>query len=646
LPRPVWLALEIIPLLIILVIAAGLRLGYLGTVEYMQDEANFSRYALDIVRGRDFPLLSIDSSVGIRNPPMTVYIMVIPYLLTNDPVLATAYVGVLGVLTVLVLYGVVRHYYGLVPAICVGLLLATNPWLVMVSRKIWDLLPLFLALTLTTGVLGFVDGKRWAQLLHVPLLSVIGQIHYATVALVPITLFLIVIGRKRIKREFWWSVPLTVLITLPFLIGAAREGYFRPEIIQKLGKKGGQPIALTLSDKALRESVYMISGVEAYFAPGQQRYPDDVIILPEGSAPLVIGFAAVLIGAILWLLIRARKRDRRTIVDVTFLLCFGTTLLMFIPTWTTLFTHYLLPVLIAGLVIIGIAAGDLWRLVSKNRMARFGMGVLGVAMFGVVTLIPAANFWAHLGFVDKNPTPGVFTVPLRYYMPVRAALLRMQPKAILASVDGQFIGFNREASIWDTLLYDIPLRRFTDPNIEVYPTVPTPFLAHRCREGTQNFYFRTGEGCLSLEMRSRADFKADQYQPFPQKVALENGIKPLYYRWMSDTACLEIVWTPAHAVPEDWQAKAHFADASGKVIAYGDGAFWRGRYWQAGDLIVRRHCLSNPADAAKITEVRIGMYLQNGDQFQNLNVLDERGAAIGQEIVLSLQPKLEMEKQP
>src|SRR6185369_10265960 len=102
--------------------------------------------------------------------------------------------------------------------------------------------------------------------------------------------------------------------------------------------------------------------------------------------------------------------------------------------------------------------------------------------------------------VDVNPTLGFFTVPLRYYMPAREYLLQLKPKAVLVKGEGQFVGYNPEASIWNTFLDDIPLRRFEDANIEVYPAEVTPLLSHNCRETTKNFYFRGSEGCLSVEM--------------------------------------------------------------------------------------------------------------------------------------------------
>src|SRR5512136_2040 len=133
-----WLGLAVI-----LILAAVLRLGAPGITEFKRDEANLSHLALDMARGRVFPLLGIDSSVGIRNAPFSVYVIVPPFLLTSDPTLATLYIGLLGVVAVLLVYLLARRYYGPLAAVVAGLLYAVSPWAVVFSRKIWaqDFLP-------------------------------------------------------------------------------------------------------------------------------------------------------------------------------------------------------------------------------------------------------------------------------------------------------------------------------------------------------------------------------------------------------------------------------------------------------------------------------------------------------------------------
>ena len=85
--------LEWAALALILLLAAGLRLGAPGISEFKLDEARLSLLALDMARGQSFPLLGIGSSVGIPNMPVNVWLFALPFLFTSDPTAATLFVG-------------------------------------------------------------------------------------------------------------------------------------------------------------------------------------------------------------------------------------------------------------------------------------------------------------------------------------------------------------------------------------------------------------------------------------------------------------------------------------------------------------------------------------------------------------------------
>src|SRR5689334_21467638 len=117
-------ALEWAALAIILAFAIVFRLGAPGVVEFRTDEANLSVLSLDMVHGRSFPLLGIDSSVGIPNAPVSVYLMAIPYMFSSSPETATSFVALLGVISVGLMYVLARRYYGSLAAIAASTLYA------------------------------------------------------------------------------------------------------------------------------------------------------------------------------------------------------------------------------------------------------------------------------------------------------------------------------------------------------------------------------------------------------------------------------------------------------------------------------------------------------------------------------------------
>src|SRR5689334_17448270 len=98
-------------LVLVLLIAAMLRLGEAGVVEFFHDEAMLSMLAQDMAAGESFPTVGIISSVGIPNPPVSVYIMALPYVFNNDPLIATLYVALLNVIGVGLLWFIGHRYF-------------------------------------------------------------------------------------------------------------------------------------------------------------------------------------------------------------------------------------------------------------------------------------------------------------------------------------------------------------------------------------------------------------------------------------------------------------------------------------------------------------------------------------------------------
>src|SRR3990172_7139327 len=117
---------ELAALAAILILAGALRLGAPGITEFKRDEANLSQLALDLAHGRTFPLLGISSSVGVPNPPLSVYLFAIPYALSDSPILATLFVGLLNVMAVGLAWLVARRYYGPRAAAVAGVLYAAS----------------------------------------------------------------------------------------------------------------------------------------------------------------------------------------------------------------------------------------------------------------------------------------------------------------------------------------------------------------------------------------------------------------------------------------------------------------------------------------------------------------------------------------
>src|SRR5215207_10345197 len=88
---------DLVTLALVLFVAAVMRFGEAGIVEFKLDEAWLSRLSLESLHGGSFPLVGMPSSVGLPNPPISVYLISLPYALSSNPLIATIFVMALNV---------------------------------------------------------------------------------------------------------------------------------------------------------------------------------------------------------------------------------------------------------------------------------------------------------------------------------------------------------------------------------------------------------------------------------------------------------------------------------------------------------------------------------------------------------------------
>jgi 4-amino-4-deoxy-L-arabinose transferase-like glycosyltransferase len=129
----------------ILVIAAVLRLARLDLMEFKSDEAKVTMMVVDGLKGGGLPTRGLMSSVGIPNPPFFIYLMMIPGLVSFDPIFLARFIALLNVAAVFFCYWFGRRIFNDRVGLVSALFFAVSPWAVIYSRKIWaqDCLPLF-----------------------------------------------------------------------------------------------------------------------------------------------------------------------------------------------------------------------------------------------------------------------------------------------------------------------------------------------------------------------------------------------------------------------------------------------------------------------------------------------------------------------
>src|SRR5688572_4051275 len=91
---------DCVVLLLILFIAVLMRFSQPDIVEFFHDDAMLSTLAQEMAAGERFPVTGINSSVGIPNPPPSVYVMALPFAINSNPMFAIYFVMGLNVISV------------------------------------------------------------------------------------------------------------------------------------------------------------------------------------------------------------------------------------------------------------------------------------------------------------------------------------------------------------------------------------------------------------------------------------------------------------------------------------------------------------------------------------------------------------------
>ena len=633
-------------LVLILLLAAALRLGWPGVSEFKLDEARLSLLALETARGERLPLYGITSSVGIPNPPASVYLFAIPYFFSSDPTLATLFVGLLNVSAVALAWGLARRYFGAWAGLAAALLYAASPWGVIYSRTIWaqDALPPFVLLTVIAGVRGFVDHEGAAarapatrpwkyQVAHLALLAVTVQIHLGAVSLIPLTLAMLAVGRRRIDRRFGLGVGLAALTLVPFALAALGNGW-----LWRVGEalRAGGSRALTVSGDALHQAHLTIAGTEIHSLAGPRTFEAYLASVPDVWPLLAwVGWAALIAAAGL-VVSGARRPDQRAhlILGLWALL----PILTFTVTWTPSYPHYMIPLIPAACIALAAGARAL-----ADRLARWvSARAVQIGLAGLAIVVAAAQVYvtlALLAFLNMHDTPGGFGTPLRLLTEARdkARALAGEDEILVVS-DSDDPAAGQDPAVWSFLLHDhAPGVRLVDgARTLVFPATPTLLLIAPSLPpdaAAVEYPPPLAETPLRAPSEGAVRFARLSAPPAalggePVEARLSNGAALLRWEAEPDAGRFWLTWQASRPNDRRYTLFVHLLDQKGNRVAQADVPAWPGP-WRAGDVIVTRFDLDAAPPAG--TTWRVGMYVLLGDgATQGVDVLDAAGNPAGQ----------------
>ena len=216
---PSWVRTwEIYP---VILIAGFLRLYRLDTTPFAGDQSMLFRMAYDAVHHGLIPATSNGSSVHSMHPPITVYFLMLPALLSANPLWAAVMTALFNVIAVLLTYIFTRRYYGRLAATIAALLNATAQTTIIFSRSIWQptLLAPFVVLFLFALFWGAVERRQGWLFPALFVLGVMYQLHELTLLLaIPLLLAVLLAPRTIRLRDLVLAFIFLLLIFAPYLV--------------------------------------------------------------------------------------------------------------------------------------------------------------------------------------------------------------------------------------------------------------------------------------------------------------------------------------------------------------------------------------------------------------------------------------------
>lgn len=609
-------------LILILSLAAYLRLNHLEWTEFKLDEAHLSQLAYDMARHGQIPLTGIGSSVGVVNPPLAAWLLAVPYAVSPSPIVATGFIAALNVLAVLACYGLARKvFHSNSAALIATLLFAVSPWAIIHSRKVWaqDLLPPLVVLWAWFGYRAFVEGKRWSLLGHGLMLAAAIQLHYSAVYLIPVSAAWFVAFVKRVQ---WRATIVTGLLVVtafaPFLIADGLRGW--PNVT-RLTAMLAQPV--TVDGEALHFAWITTTGEEIHSLAGPQEYENYRTEIVAADGLLWLEGALVVIGLLLALSDAARSAIRRAwsprgAIGLWLAAWLALPIAMQIGHRTPVYPHYFIILYPVQFLLIGwlIARAPQWP-----RIILAGALLLTAAVQVQHTLVLQA-------FLASRPTPGGAGLPIGYTEALaREAVQALNERGaaeIIVNTRGVDPAVDEYPAIFSFLLSEVP-HRCVDAlgAARLYPkdtTIQIDFLPDQAmprptggREPIGRVALRAGERAAEIYAAPPyASIEFDASAPPLARWANGVGLMWLTARDLApgQTATLaEYVRVDSLPAPAAYQWTNQLFDTPGKRWAQVDAAGYPAQYWRAGDIIGYEFKLDLPGDLPNGEYVlRVGQY--------------------------------------
>src|SRR5437763_5225168 len=224
---------------LILLVAGFLHLYQLNTSEFDGDQAVIFGLAREAVHFGLLPIVSNQASIGTEHPPALIYLLMIPAVLSADPLWAVVTVGLFNMLAVLLTYFFTRRYYGGLAGIIAALLYTAAAKPLNYSRFIWqpNMLAPFIMLFMFALFWGGVERRSGWFFPAVFLLGVIYQLHeISAVLVIPLLVTLVLAPGTVRRRDLVLALISLLVIFSPYILWEYSSRFADVHIVLNLAK--------------------------------------------------------------------------------------------------------------------------------------------------------------------------------------------------------------------------------------------------------------------------------------------------------------------------------------------------------------------------------------------------------------------------
>lgn len=579
-------------LLAILVLAAFVRFYNPFIIDWSSDHSDISLIAQDIVAGKGVSLVGLPSSSGLPHSPFFIYPLVIPYTFTDNPIIVTAFITTLNLLSVVLIWMIAFRYFGPIAAAVAALAFAVHPWGVGYGRSIWsgDHRTFILLIGIILGLRGFFEGRRLAQILCLPVMLIAIQIHYAAWPLMAIYVWMVWSGWHKTKPVILTlSILLGLLTILPFGVGIyqALTDAVAPVAVRPLRRE------LTLREliKPSGQMLWLATGLgtEQYVA----RQNSDDLVRSVGW----LRFLWLLQGATVALGLGILWRQHARLFAVLFSIWVLLPLLIFTIPILGVAPHYFIPVIPALCLLFGIGFAWLVETLKRWRPA-LSLAVWAVYALIVITQVRFTIFTYDYINTHFTPTQFGFGTPVSYFLNARENLRANQDLVFITS--NEWLDRSRTGShVWAPFLRDSALCLRDIPsgsNMAVFPAKPfvavfaprAPFdhtLTQMYQVGTPWVVpLRPGEGSYSFYQLERPRPVTGRSITTIPPYHFENGVQITGYQ-LTDRH-LHLAWQLPGRGKGEYSYQIEYLDETGRVLGFQRAPFWAATNWCADDQLI------------------------------------------------------------